>query len=252
MAPLKSYLNPSPNIIKRYTFDYLVALFLKLALLTGIKANPLSVLNLVFALIPLALIARGSQLYAIVGSLLLLMVVIIDHVDGAVARYYKEKTYMGAYLERMYHRLLPPAIFFALALNAFNRTGSVLYLYGSAVIIFSMFLGHWARASKYEIVLAKSSKGIKRVDTYLLKKLDKHNLSHRLFDASVTIPCRIDNLCFIAIILSSLDLIPWMVIIYTPYYGAIAAAKVYIEYKAGFREFGLPEEQPIPRKFYDL
>ncbi len=252
MPSMKSFINPSPNLIKRHTFDYLVSVFLKLALLIGIKANPLSVLNIIFAVIPLALIARGSQLYAMVGSLLLLIVVIVDHVDGSVARYYKEKTYMGAYLERMYHRLLPPAIFFALALHAFNQSGNVLYLYGSAGIIFSMFLGHWARASKYEIVLAKSSKGIRRADAYLLKKLDKNKLSHRLFDALVTVPCRIDNLCFLAIILSFLDVLPWMVIVYTPYYAAIAAVKVFIEYRSGFKEFGLPEEQPIPKKFYNL
>ena len=249
---LKKFLNPSTNALKRATFDVAVAIILKICLILKIKPNPLSILNIFYALIPLSLIAFGTQKGTIIGAFLLILVVIIDHVDGSIARYHKIKTYMGAYLERMYHRLLPPFIFLALSTHAWIQQQNPLYLYLGAIIIFSMFLAHWARVSKYEIVMAKSKEGIKRVDTHLLKKLDEKNIVHKLYRATIEIPCRIDNLTFLIIILSFLNLIPWMVIIYTPYYAIIALAKSYLEGKSGFKEFDMEEKQELRPEFYDI
>jgi phosphatidylglycerophosphate synthase len=59
----------------------------------------------------------------LIGILIMHFTVILDNVNGEVARYWKEDGIIGTFLENVYHNLAVPLIFFALSYGVFLKTG---------------------------------------------------------------------------------------------------------------------------------
>jgi hypothetical protein len=95
----------------------------KLFLYTPIHADQVSMLMILLAIFGSGLIAFGSVWAMFIGITIIHFTVILDNVNGEVARYYKEGSLIGSFLEETYHVLSTPFIFFAFGYGIFNQTG---------------------------------------------------------------------------------------------------------------------------------
>lgn len=100
----------------------------KLLLCTRISADYVT-LSMIFLLILGSIfIAFGGLWMIFIGILIIHFTIILDNVNGEVARYWKEDGLIGTFLEQVYHNIAVPLIFFTLALGIFLKTGYILIL----------------------------------------------------------------------------------------------------------------------------
>ena len=238
-AALRKCMHLHKHSWKRYFFGPNSGLLLlKLLTYTNITANQLSAFALFYVLLPLGFIAYGTQKAAIVGSILFLFIITLDHADGALARYRGIMSLTGAYLEKMYHRLIPPLLFLAVSIYTAKYYGNMGIVALGIFIMLVMFLAHWTRLSKYEIVILKTKKQIKAAIS-IEKKVGQQGFPGKAYNKFIYFVNSMEWLCLITLALSVTGYLHWMLAFYLPFYTLIAIAKLYLEGKSGFKEFGL-------------
>lgn len=110
----------------------------KLLLYTPISADHVTISMILLVAIGSALMAFGSLKFLLIGILLVHFTVVLDNVNGEVARYRKEGSMTGTFLEQLYHEIAPPLIFFFLSFGVFMETGySSVLIFGMLCAIFS-------------------------------------------------------------------------------------------------------------------
>jgi hypothetical protein len=80
----------------------------------------------------------GTLPWMLAGILIIHFTVILDNCNGEIARYRKEGSMMGTFMEQYYHELSVPLIFFSFAYGIFTLTGWELALvFGFLCAVFS-------------------------------------------------------------------------------------------------------------------
>ncbi len=95
----------------------------KLLLYTPMHADQVSMLMILLMFIGSGMIAFGSMWAMFIGITLIHFTVVLDNVNGEVARYYKEGSLIGSFLEEVYHVLSIPFIYFSFGFGIFMQTG---------------------------------------------------------------------------------------------------------------------------------
>jgi len=109
----------------------------KLLLYTKISADYVTMSMMVLLIIGSIFMAFGGLWMIFIGILIIHFTIILDNVNGEVARYWKEDGIIGTFLEQVYHNLAIPLIFFGLAYGIFLKTGLYLVLvFGFLATIF--------------------------------------------------------------------------------------------------------------------
>jgi len=109
----------------------------KLLLYTKISADYVTISMIIFLIIGSVLMAFGDLWMLFIGIMVIHSTIILDNVNGEVARYNKEDGIIGTFLEQIYHNLAIPFIFFSLSLGVFMETGSIILLvFGFLAAIF--------------------------------------------------------------------------------------------------------------------
>ena len=109
----------------------------KLLLYTRISADYVTVLMMVLIIAGSIFMAFGGLWMIFIGILMIHFTIILDNVNGEVARYNKEDGIIGTFLEQVYHSLAIPLIFFSLAYGTFIRTNSAaILIFGFLAAIF--------------------------------------------------------------------------------------------------------------------
>lgn len=107
----------------------LVPFFIKFFLCIPITANQVSLFNLFIILIPAPLIAFGDYWTVLLGCLLLQMYVILDNVDGPLARIRKTASFFGGYYESPFHDAVPPILILAFSVNSYRFFNDPFFLF---------------------------------------------------------------------------------------------------------------------------
>lgn len=94
-----------------------------LALRTGISANVVTVLQTLVGLIGAAMLAFPKFAFQISGIILLQFGFVLDNVDGEVARFRKEVSLTGKYLDLLGHEYVVPAIFYCAGIGVYLKYG---------------------------------------------------------------------------------------------------------------------------------
>ena len=99
---------------------------------TPITANQVTWLHTLFGVVGGLLLALGNYWYSILGVFLIQLHVILDNVDGEVARYRKSvDSVLGPFSDRIGHNLIHPAIFIGLTFGIYYREHNILvFLFG--------------------------------------------------------------------------------------------------------------------------
>lgn len=119
-----------------------ISIFITWLLLhTPLTADNVTIAMLFFVLVGAVLMGIGTFPLLLVGILLIHFTVVLDNVNGEIARYRKQGSITGTFLEHLYHIFSQPLIYFSLAYGVFSQTGarSVL-VFGFIAAIFSRSL----------------------------------------------------------------------------------------------------------------
>lgn len=113
----------------------------KFLLYTPIRADHVTIGMVLLAILGSVFMAFGDLKSMLIGILIIHFTVVLDNVNGEVARYRKEGSMMGTFLEQYYHELSVPFIFFSLGFGVFRMTG-----YQSA-LVFGFFCAILSRST---------------------------------------------------------------------------------------------------------
>ena len=101
---------------------------------TPLNANMISVIGALFLVAgALFLVSLNRNLY-FVSAIFLQLSVLLDHVDGEVARYWKSAGYGGKYMDLLGHTIGMPILFICLGLNIYFQFDYKIFLYLSVLI----------------------------------------------------------------------------------------------------------------------
>ncbi len=125
-----------------YTVHRKISIYITRFLLNfNITANQVSLLSIFFGLAGAVLLSISGFIFNIFGFLGFYFYYLLDRVDGEIARYRKEITLKGIYLDEIGHLIMHPLFFIALAINLFNLSKNPLILYiGFCSAFFFCFL----------------------------------------------------------------------------------------------------------------
>ncbi len=95
--------------------------FTKLLLYTRITANQTTFLFILIGIVAGLLFIFGDCWHALGGAIVLQLWYIFDHVDGEIARYRKQTSLTGVYLDRMSHFIVHPLVFMGITLGVYKN-----------------------------------------------------------------------------------------------------------------------------------
>ena len=121
------------NVTMKFSI-YITWLFLH----TPITANQVTIAEIFIVVLGSILMFFGNLWYILIGILLIHFTIILDNVDGEIARYRKKGSLVGMHLEDVYHQLVSYLMFFSLAFGIFLNTGwKSVMIFGFLCSVFS-------------------------------------------------------------------------------------------------------------------
>ncbi len=94
----------------------------------GLTPNMITFICLILGIVGSFLIAVPKVHYLLAGSILFQLYMILDSSDGEVARITNQKSLLGSYLDKLIHIFIYTALYVALGLNIYIRTGNLSYV----------------------------------------------------------------------------------------------------------------------------
>ena len=119
----------------RHVVSHFSIYITKFLLYTPVTANNVTFMMLVLGIIGPIFLFNG---FFVTGLLLLHLVVILDNVDGEIARYKNQKSMMGKYLDGVYHVVVSQFMLFGYAYGVYSLYPSkLLIIFGFLAAAFS-------------------------------------------------------------------------------------------------------------------
>ena len=142
----------------------------KLLLYTPIKADQVTISMMLLAILGSAFMAFGSLKYMLIGILIIHFTIILDNVNGEIARYRKESNMIGTFLEFLYHEITATLVFFSLAYGIFSRTG------WKSALIFGFLASSFSKGVVLSIIKLAALKNVIRDNEKKRREKSKKSL----------------------------------------------------------------------------
>ncbi|MBN4049037.1 CDP-alcohol phosphatidyltransferase family protein [archaeon AH-315-M20] len=127
----------------------------KVLLYTPITANQVTLFMLIFGITGSVFLFNG---FFIIGLLLIHLAQLLDSVDGEIARYKKEKTMLGKYLDTIYHTITTPLMLFGFAYGTYNLyPNKLLIVFGFLSAIFAQSI---VMPSIFDTIVSSKIRGV--------------------------------------------------------------------------------------------
>lgn len=126
---------------------------------TRIAPNTITVLGVAIGLGGAFLLSRPGYWAQLIGSLLFLFCVVVDGVDGEVARLALKESIFGHYLDIITDNLVHVAIFIGIGIGLYRQTGSTLYLHALGAMLGGFVI---CLVAVHQCVLSKSPEQLER------------------------------------------------------------------------------------------
>jgi phosphatidylglycerophosphate synthase len=127
-AALSSATEHRDGFMARHADRYLSRLISRRLARTAIRPNDVTLFNVAIGLTGAFLLSRGGYWSQLSGTLLFLLCVVLDGVDGELARLKLQETVFGHYLDIVTDNIVHVAIFIGLAVGLYHHTGNRVYL----------------------------------------------------------------------------------------------------------------------------
>ena len=190
------------------------------------SANQVTCLALIFGILGNLNLALGTYRSMNMGVLLILIAIILDFVDGNIARFYQKPNYFGAFLDGSFgfliHALLPLCLSIGISMNLDNSTFYLLsekklIILGSIQSMMYMFSNYLQWRYKAQLLIVKEkalNSGINRnpvkskMPSNTLRSIMLHIIRYlKILNQEIFIPA-------LALILFKMPLISFMILIY--------------------------------------
>lgn len=125
-----------------YYFMRRLSLFLTWLLLNlGLSANQVTLLQIISGVIGCLFFAFPRTECLLLGVFFMQLGFLFDNVDGEIARFRKEVSTTGKFLDTIGHEIVIPFMFFGLAIGSYFRTGNLeVIIFGFLAGLFSLRL----------------------------------------------------------------------------------------------------------------
>jgi len=134
-------------------FDRNISLFFSKRLVyTSITPNQVTLMGMIIGLMGALLLAFPSHILQILGAFLFLFCVIVDGIDGEIARLKIMESKFGHYLDIITDNIVHIAIFTGIGLGLYGKTGDRIYITLLWVLLFGFGL---CAISVYQCILKK-------------------------------------------------------------------------------------------------
>ncbi|MFA5173564.1 MAG: CDP-alcohol phosphatidyltransferase family protein [Candidatus Pacearchaeota archaeon] len=147
----------SKYFVRKFSI-YLTYFFIKLK----ISANQITYLGFIFFIIGSVFLATSLKWLVLFGALFFHIFSILDSVDGELARYYKKKSILGAYLEKMSHSIIIPVMFLSLGINSYLISENISYLFFSISAMLAFLWSFAVTENKNSLYFEKNIKNISK------------------------------------------------------------------------------------------
>ena len=151
---------------KLYFYTKVIPAFARIFLKTGLTPNQITWFSFVIYIIAGLCFLSGEYLHLIIGAVLIQLGLIIDNVDGIVAKVKKMESSYGKWLDTTTDRIGQTFMVICAGIGLFLNSKDILHLYigilGSMFVIFSYYAIYIQRLVKPEVYVSKTAKEIKR------------------------------------------------------------------------------------------
>ncbi len=236
-----TYTTDNGDAVWTYISYPITRILIRPILKTPITGNQVTGLSIVFALIAAVMFSSSSYVYGIVAGLILQAVLVMDCMDGIIARYKGQTSFYGKYLDALFHEIVPTSIFFALGIHSYRYFGSVIPIYLGGITGILIYFINVSRSNKERLVLYHIQK-TGNVVGYNLHKLSKakdQSLIMRVASVIIHIFNSPGYFFTILLILAIADLLQYAIFFYSLFFFSIAVVKGSIELTQGFKPYGL-------------
>lgn len=208
---------------------------------TNITANQVSLFSIGLALLSAVLITFSNYKYSIIACVILQVVLILDCIDGMLARYKGQTSFYGLYMEAMFHEIVPTSLFLALGINSYKYFNNALPLFLGGITILFIFFINISRTNKERIVLYHIQKSNKIVGyaPHKLSRIKNKSFFVKFTDFIIQLFNSPGNFFTILLLLAILDKMHYAIFFYSLFYFVVAMGKVYLELTQGFKPYGL-------------
>jgi hypothetical protein len=125
----------------------------------GATPNQVTIASFAIGLYAAFLFAQGDTWSLIIGAILLQVSIIVDCVDGELARYARKFSELGAWLDAITDRVKEYAVFLGLAYGAFVQNGQNLWVLAAVLMALQTFR-HLSDYNFSQVVKARSAEEI--------------------------------------------------------------------------------------------
>src|SRR3989344_9075056 len=131
-------------------------MFTKFFVKTNITANQVSALSIISGIISAFLFMKGTYGYFLLASLFLFLWFVLDHSDGEVARYKKQKSNLGYFLDKMMHSIIHPLVFLGIGFGLYNNSENLSWLILGIISSSCLFWIDLTNLNKLETQISKN------------------------------------------------------------------------------------------------
>lgn len=139
-----------------------------LAVKLGATPNQVTIVSFGIGLLAAYFFAQGDTLSLVIGALLLQLSIVVDCVDGELARYTRSFSELGAWLDAITDRVKEYVVFLGLAYGAFVHSGLNLWLMAALLMILQTFR-HLSDYNFSQVIKARTAE----VEPVVVDFLDK-------------------------------------------------------------------------------
>ena len=125
----------------------------------GATPNQVTIASFAIGLYAAFLFAQGDTWSLVIGAILLQVSIIVDCVDGELARYTRKFSELGAWLDAITDRVKEYAVFLGLAYGAFVQNGQNLWVLAAVLMAIQTFR-HLSDYNFSQVVKARSAEEI--------------------------------------------------------------------------------------------
>lgn len=169
-------------------------------------ANQITFMWGILALVGIFFIALGGYWNFLIGIIIFQFSLLIDHIDGSVARARKNSTIGGLYLDFFWHYIHRALLMLALGIGLFVMTKNTLYFYLGIWCSFLFLFDNITKLKVYETMLAfnrfdllKKKENLDKTSEYLQTK-DNLNKKLKIYIGELMRPNQPFSLIFWAIL----------------------------------------------------
>lgn len=204
---------------------YLMLYVTRPLLRTNITPNQITVFWLILQLIGSGFMILGVYWMNVLGVMLYTIAMLLDYVDGQIARIKKISTYKGIYLEELGIYFGSPIFFLGLSIGVSRAYGDPRYLILGAVSALCILYSKLVQINPLSYGVDKREVLIPLRKSVSTRPANKY-LGYGVFAIRRSNPL---NLLFFGIIFN----VPqWMLLVYTPLYALELIRKLYIQLTA--------------------